>query len=362
MKIKTEALNKLVTAAVRAAGNNKLIPITQMVGIHLENGVLTISATDSFNYLYISEKVNNDEKINVCVSAELLSKLISKFTTEETTIELKENYLLVVGNGEYKLDLLLDDEGKAYSFPVKNLAEDAAKQDIDLVKFTNLKFYGEKSLAQTMEEPDLIAYFVNDKAGISTDRNIMTLFSENISNIALTLRNKFVELISYMEQKIELYTWTNPVTSELNICAKDSSVCIYSKVNGLVENYPYEAISGLIESAEFSITGKITIKDLANVLDRISLMVTPYDSNVIDLKLSDGKLFISSVKSTGVETIKVNEIQADAVWEGKIDIEMLKNQLSSFTANEVKIYLGNDTCIKLSEDKVTKLICLVESN
>ena len=196
MKIKLEELLRLNNVVYKGAGNNKLIPITQMIGIKLSDNKLTLASTDSFNYLYMTTKVEDtQESINVCVNADLFSKLVSKFTSEFVVLELKENYLLVKGNGEYKLDLLLDDEGKAYQFPVKSCPEDASKQELDLEKFVSMKNYGEKSLAQTMEEPDLIAYFINDKYAITTDRNIMTVINKDYTNIPLTLRSKFVELL-----------------------------------------------------------------------------------------------------------------------------------------------------------------------
>lgn len=358
MKIKTEELLRLVNITYKAAGNNKLIPITQMIGIKAKEGVLTLAATDSFNTLYINANIDTQESINVCVNADLISKLISKFTCEFTTLELKENYLLVVGNGEYKLDLLLDDEGKAFTFPNKELPKEVEEQEIENVKINAMKNYGEKSLAQTMEEPDLVAYFVNNEYAISTNRNIMTIINNQYSNIPLTLRSKFVELLIIMKDKINLSTWKNKTTGELNLYATDSEIKLFSKVNGNVEDYPYEAIKNLVDTSEFKVSAKINVKDLLAVLDRISLFVTPYDSNEISIHLANSKLYISSVKATGVEVVKLNDLNNEEAWSGKIDIEMLSSQLNSFVSEEINIYFGE--CIKLAENNVVKLICLCE--
>lgn len=359
MKIKTENFNKLIAAAYRAAGNNKLIPITQMIGIKLENNQLTLSATDSFNTLYIDSKVEaENESINICVNADLISKLVSKFTCEFTEVALKENYLLVIGNGEYKLDLLLDDEGKAFRFPLKEISPEAELQEIETSKILDMKNYGEKSLAQTADEPDLVAYFVNNEYAISTDRNIMTVINNQYTNMPLTLRSKFVELLTTMKEKIKLSIWKNKTTGEVNLYATDDEIKLFSKVNGLVEDYPYEAVKNLVDTSEFKINAKINVKNLLAILDRISLFVTPYDSNEISIHLANSKLYISSVKATGVEVIKLLNIDDNATWKGKIDIEMLASQLNTFTKDEIDIYFGE--CIKLTENNVIKLICLVE--
>lgn len=362
MKIKTNELITKVNNVYKAVGNNKIIPITQMIGIKLNNEVLTLCATDSFNYFYLSNKIESNEVIDVCVNADILSKLINKFTCEETELILENNYVLITGNGKYKLDILLDDNGEPFKFPTREINAKAENQDIDLVKFTNLKFYAEKSLAQTMEEPDLIAYYVNNEIGIATDKNIMTLVKENIIEKPLTLRPKFVELLTLMKEKIKFYHWVdeNSANGQIMLAASDEETTIYSKVNASPDDYPYEAIKDLIDNAEFTINAKVSIKELISVLDRINLMVTPYDSNTIDLKVSNNTLFISSIKCTGVEAIPLKEVSSDISWQGKIDIEMLRNQLNSFTKEVVDIYFGNDTCIKLVEGNTTKLICLVE--
>lgn len=359
MKVKTEELLRLLNIVGKGAGNNKLIPITQVIGIKLENSVLTLASTDSFNYLYTNTKLEEtQENINVCVNSDLLSKLVAKFTCESVILDLKDKYLLVKGNGEYKLDLLLDDEGKPYQFPVKTCPEESEKQELELDKFVAMKNYGEKSLAQTMEEPDLIAYFVNDKYAITTDRNIMTVIDKDFTKVPLTLRSKFVELLVLMKNKINLSTWTNKSTNELNLYVTDGEIQIFSKVNGNVSDYPYEAIKNLVDKSEFDLSGKINVKELLAILDRISLFVTPYDSNVIEINIEKGKLYISSIKYTGVEVINLESPSSDIHWKGRIDVEMLVGQLSSFTKEQVSIYFGQ--CIKLTEDNVVKLIALVE--
>ena len=361
MKIKTEVLNNLVNLAYKGAGNNKLIPITQMIGIKVNGSQLVLCATDSFNYLYVTQEVeDNQEEIDVCVNADILSKLVSKFTCEFTTLEMNNNYLAVTGNGNYKLDLLLDDEGNIYKFPVKSCPKNINPYKLKTSKFIKLKTYAEKSLAQTMEEPDLIAYYVNKETSISTDRNIMTVINEEFTETPLTLRSKFVDLVVEMKESVDLYTWVNDKTNEHNLFITDGTINIFSKVNGNINDYPYEAIKNLTETAEFGFNANINVKEFLDVLDRISLFVTQYDSNVINLELKEGKLYVSSIKSNGVEVVNLENPSNNIDWKGAIDIEFLKSQLASFTKEKISIYLGNDNCIKLTEDNVVKLICLVE--
>ena len=77
MKIKTELLKELVNKSINGAGNNKLIPITQLMGIKRADDTIQLTTTDATNYLYVYGTLDADveDSINVTVFAEQFSKV-----------------------------------------------------------------------------------------------------------------------------------------------------------------------------------------------------------------------------------------------------------------------------------------------
>ena len=353
MKIKTEELLRLTNIVSKASSNNKMIPMTQMIGIKLSEGRLVLSATDSTNYLYMGINIDSLEAFNVCVNCEQFTKLITKFDTEFTELTLEDKTLKVLGNGEYKLEVLLDDAGEIYTFPTKSINFQLGQTEIDVKKIIDVKKYGEKSLAQTFEEPSFVGYYVGEET-ISTDSFVMTILKDKILDEPLILRAKFIELLTYAKDKIFL-----TVDGE-KLFATDGEIELYSQTNCDVSDYPIQAIKSSVETTMFETKCSIKVNDLLKVLDRLSLFVTPYDENAISLDFVDNALFIKSKKKTGVEKITLHNIENFKSFSGSIDIEFLRAQLSTFETEEVDLYFGNDSFIKLVSSNITKLVCLID--
>ena len=89
-----------------------MIPITGLMSIELKDHKLTLTTTDAINYLFIVEDKVDGEDFCVVVQAETFAKLISRMTSETVSLELVGEELRVTGNGEYKIDLPLDEEGE----------------------------------------------------------------------------------------------------------------------------------------------------------------------------------------------------------------------------------------------------------
>ena len=60
LKIKTSELQEMVGKAAKCVSNNKLIPLTSLMSIKVEDNLLTLTTTDATNYFYVSkpEKVD----------------------------------------------------------------------------------------------------------------------------------------------------------------------------------------------------------------------------------------------------------------------------------------------------------------
>ena len=111
-KIKTETLKDLMAKAVKGAGNNKLIPITNLMELKMYEKTLQITTTDMVNFLYVKGELEEpvNKLFNIVIEAEKFAKLISKMTSQYTEISVLTNCVQVKGNGNYTIDIPLDDE------------------------------------------------------------------------------------------------------------------------------------------------------------------------------------------------------------------------------------------------------------
>lgn len=366
MIVKTSDLQKLVNLAINGCGQNSQIPLTQLFGIRTmkldSDTYLVIGATDTINYLYAKTKIESDEVVDVCINANIFTQLVNKFTTDTIKLTFFEKYVQLEANGEYKLEIALLENGEKLTFPRNANLEPAmaypTPHKIKTEKFRKLLKYGKDALATMENEVDLNGYYVNDDMLIATNRKIMVVLADTLG-INAVLRRKFVDLICESSDD-EIYFYE---LDERNFLVVDSVMNIYSTINSPLENYPSKQIEKVVNGSQFGLQVKVDIKSLLSILDRISLMVTKYDSDIIELSIADGVMLVSSVKSTGSETLPIalandEPFDPNYIWTGKINCEWLKTQLSTFNKDIIDLYIGNKICVKLVEDDVSKLICL----
>lgn len=354
MRIKKEVLKSLLEKVMIGVGNNKIIPITNALGIKKFDNHLTLCGTDGANYVYTTKELNFDgedanTEIDICVEASLFDRLISKITTDEIELELDKKTLKVTGNGNYTLPLMTNENGGLLSFPNKEVEDGATEEVIDAQKIRNLRLYNEKALSKNPENVALNGYYVNNEVAVSTDRLVMSEVKENYLNQPMVLRKSFVDLLTTLNGDIIISRWNN------NIYATNGETEIYSSENCEVDKFPIEKLQKAMSSFEFPYTATISLKDLSSALDRLSIFVT--EGSYLLLNVKNGYLYVEESSTKANELIKLEGVD-EAEWSGKIDITFLTEQTRSFKNDNANLSFGNERAIRFNENNVSKIICL----
>lgn len=355
--IKTAKLQEMVARVVKGASNNKLIPLTGLMAIELKNNVLTLQTTDATNYLYIKDNVEGDD-FYVVVPVEVFSKLIARFTCDVTKLEVTDNYLKVVGNGTYKIELPLDENGSFIKYP-NPVDFDYVVESNDYIKRTTIEtiLTTEKSaLAVTLENPCYTGYYAGDCV-VATDTYKIASLAVKLFKTSKLISPEMMNLLSVMTaDNIGVYEHDNKLLFYSPDCV------VYGTVMEGIEDYAIDAINTLVAS-EFSSMCRLSKTTLLQVLDRLSLFVEVYDKNGIYLTFTKDGLMITSKASSGTEIIPYIESKddfADYDYTCCIDITMLTSQIKSQIGDVVELYYGDDTAIKMIDGDCTQVIALLE--
>ena len=358
MKIKTGILQNMVAKAIKGSSDNKMIPITSLMGINYVDNKLKLLTTDGSNILTIIEKLELNSldgaaSFYTIVNAETFSKLVAKTTTEYITLTIRENYLEVQGNGTYKLEIPLDEDGKVINFPSSEVNE-SKLVELNVEELKNSLLKSKVSVAQTMEIPCLTGYYLSDKI-ITTNREMVSCINKKLLDEPLLISSEMAELLQLIEgEKIALKIEN---TKMLFI---NENVEIYGKQLEGIEMYPVKALDGLMDlSYENEI--KVNKTELLNVLERMELFVTPYDKNGIKLAFAKDGLLVTSQKSNAQELIDA-KCEVEEEFNCLIDIEMLKSQIQVNSSEEILIYYGQEKSIKLVDNDTIIIICLLDEN
>lgn len=358
LTVKTEKLKDMVSRAVKGVGNNKLIPLTSLIAIEVKDNRLTLITTDATNYLYVSEDNVVADDFYVVIDANTFSKLVSKMTCENVTLEIKSDvqFLEVKGNGNYRIELPLDEDGRPikYPDPVANLDLSAATQKT--INKTTVQVILETikpALATTLEDPCYTGYYIGNQV-VATDTFKIASMDINLLDNNRLVSPEFMDLLSVVNgEKISvMYTDTNIVCST-NDCT------VYGKFMEGIEDYSIDAITGLVDT-EFDSFCSVPKSALLQLLDRLSLFVGTYDKNAVYLTFTQNGLQISSKAANGVELINYVASENFRDFTCAIDIQMLTQEVKAIQNDVIEIYYGEDNAIKMTDGNITIIVALME--
>ena len=358
MKVQTELLKDLVAKAVKGAGNNKLIPITSMLALSIEDQKICLQSTDGTNFLYVQKHIDSTDELYAVVNADLFSKLIGKLTTEYVELSLLKDMpvLNVVGNGRYSIELPLDENGSPIVFPdpVERLRE-TAPDETGSVKnsvIRNMIDAVKPSLATTYENPCYTGYYAEELI-LATDSYKIAQLREKFFDSPVLLSAEVVDLLGIMTEDIKIGRFGTVYVYKTN------DIIVYAPELDGKEDFAVDAILGLLDS-EFASACSVRRSEFLAVLDRLSLFISPYDKNAVTLAFTADGLQISSKQSNGVEVLEYTDSDEHEEYTCMVDIEMLAQEAKAVQSDTLTIEYGEANAIKFVDDKLTIVIALLE--
>lgn len=358
LTLKTEKLKEMVSRAVKGVGNNKLIPLTSLMAIEVKDNKLTLITTDATNYLYITEDKVVADDFYIVVDATTFSKLVSKMTCENITLEVKTGVLNVKGNGNYKIELPLDENGEPikYPDPVDRLDLSSATQKT--INRTTVQVILETikpALAVTLENPCYTGYYIGDSV-VATDTYKIASMDVNLLGANKLVSPEFMDLLAVMtnEKITVMYTDTDIVCST-------PDCTVYGKFMDGIEDYAIDAIMDLVNT-EIDSFCSVPKNALLQLLDRLSLFVGPYDKNAIHLTFTQNGLQVSSKATNGIEIIDYIASDNFKDFTCAIDIQMLTQEVKAISNDVIELYYGEDNAIKMTDGNITIIVALLEDD
>lgn len=358
LKIKAEKLKEMVGRVVKGASNNKLIPITSLMAVELKDNILTLITTDATNYLYIRETKVEGDDFYVVVPVEIFAKLISKLTCETVTLTLAEkmNVLEVKGNGNYSIELPMDEDGGMIKYPDPFDAFELGDKDVKEIHASTIASILNSikpALATTVEMPCYTGYYVSDKV-VGTDTYVIASMDVNVSDEPMLISQEMMNLLGVMtSEKIQMC-----VDDKVVVLTSPDCVIYGTQMEG-IDEYSIDAISALVDS-DFKSSCKVSKSALLQVLDRLALFVGAYDKNGITLTFTKEGLQISSKSSSGIEMIDYMESKKFKSFTCMIDIMSFATQVKAQSSDAVTIHYGEDNAIKMTDGNLTQIVSLMQ--
>ena len=354
LQIKAEKFKEMVSRALKGASCNKLIPLTGLMAIELKDNTLTLITTDATNYLYVKDGNVEGDDFYVVVPVDVFSKLISRLTCENVSLEVVDNSLKVSGNGNYVIELFMDENGNMIKFPspVAKLKDVQEKGVINSSTVSTILNTLKPSLSTTLEIPCYTGYYFGDKI-VATNTEKVSVLNSRLFNTDYLISPEMMDLLAVMtEEKI------NVDQCENNLIFSTKDCIVYGPVMEGIEDFSIDAILEILES-QYPSQCKLPKNTFLQLLDRLSLFVTSYDNHAITLTFTKEGLMIQSKASTGAEIIPYMASENFADFSCAIDITYLQSQVKAQTCEALSLSYGREDMIKFEDENIISLVSLL---
>lgn len=353
MKVATSRLKDATSKVIKGASFNNLIPLTSMLGIKLSGGELRLLTTDMSNTIAVTvDKVAGDD-MDITIDADKFSKLIAKITSNEISLEVKDDVLNIKANGTYKLPLIADEEGLV-SFPDIQMIE-GEESEVLLSSILSVYNINRQALAQTMERPELVGYYVGEDMVVSTDSDVITFNKiRMLDGEPILLPSPVEDLLTLFDDEKISY-----IRNGNDLLFKTDNIMVSGTTLEGLDDYPIEPISEYLEEA-FPSNCKVPKSVLLDILDRLSLFIEPYDKNGAYFTFGRKGITISSKKDSSTETVNYIESKDYSSFVCCVDIPLFRQQLDANPEDTIRLYYGNENALKIENGNIVQIVALLE--
>ena len=365
--IKKEILLDALVKVSKAISTKNLIPVLAGIKFELKKKKLTLTASDNDITIQTTiESLNDDDfrienEGSIIIQGKYILDIVRKLPDEYINVEVIDELkiLIYTDNSEFNLNGISESE-----YPNIGLEESKKKIDIKAGLFKNIVYQTAFATSNEESKPVLTGINFNIVGDIlecnSTDsyrlaRKVVTLEkeSEESYNIVIPSHNilEFTKILGDDEEIVELHVFSN------KILFKNGNLKFESRlINGTYPN-----TSNLLPDDSFLVV-KTNLNDFYNVIDRVSILTSDKEKNIVTLETNGNTLIL---KSSSVEIGRVEEkmsISKSSNDDIKISFsaKYMMEALKSFSTETVDLHFVGEIkpiLIKSEEDEtLTQLV------
>lgn len=365
--IKKELLLDALSKVSKAISTKNLIPVLAGVKFELKKKKLVLTASDNDITIQTTIEATNDEDFkienegSIIIQGKYILDIVRKLPEEFINIEVIDDLkiLIYTDNSEFNLNGISESE-----YP--NIGLEESKKKIDVTAGTLKSIVYQTAFASSNEEskPVLTGINFNIVGDIlecnSTDsyrlaRKVIHLdkSSEENYNIVIPSHNllEFTKILGSDEEIVELHVFSNKILFKTGNLKFESRL-----INGTYPN-----TSNLLPEDSMMVIST-NLNDLYNVIDRVSILTSDKEKNIVTLETNGNALIL---KSSSAEIGRVEEkmaIQKNNSEDIKISFsaKYMMEALKSFSTEMIDLHFVGEIkpiLIKSSEDdSLTQLV------
>lgn len=361
VSLQTEVLKDLV-ARISKVSTSSGTTLDGLVELEVVDNIFHITVIDSLNTLTLGISNVDCENFHAVTNTKLFSSLISRLTSDRVSISRDGNNLIVEGNGNYKLDCIVENDGSEIIFPkTLNFDFSAPSSHINRNQIKSILSQNKACKGKTRDNNQFYYYYADNEKVYTY--NVDTACANPISfvNDRIFLCPEFVECL--------------PSVADLNganIYLNGDAIIATSEwgtLSSVVDNsFPIESMNVPTLDTLFAKTFKnvadINKTQLLTAIDRISLFSVEFGGNNLAIRFNKDGITLKSAKNGSEEFIPfASSIETEDDFTREMDGNILKTIISSCSSELIKLCFDTDFAfILVAGDNIKQMIGYYEDD
>ena len=363
-----EAANKILLAANldTNAANLELVA---------RNSSLYLNVTNKEYYVAVKFPLETEETFRAVVDASLFLSLVSGFTTDTFSLDIKDN-TVVLGSGKskYKVAMIYENED-LMALPVIAIQNKTVEMSIPNDILMSILNVNSKELLKTkyLDVSELNKLYYIDETGCFTFTNGSCLNSFTLEKpVKLLLNDRIVRLFNLFKDDVKFSLGQDPlangsiqtkmvletpdtylaavITCDDALIAKVQHPCEATK-RYLSENYDHKLVLSTTDLAGAINRLMAFTKNSKATSEKVNMAYLP-----TAMKIENGELVIKD-KFDNYETVSIaNESYSTGDYEMFVNLYDIKLVLDSCKADHITLNCGNHRSIVITRGTVANLI------
>lgn len=234
--LKIEDIQQICKGIADAVDSSQLSVLTEALELKVQDQVLYLAVTNREYYVRVRLNVQKGNVFHATVNASLFLKLISQITTETIELDVQDNYLVIKGNGVYKLPLIYDGDQPLSlpAIPVNNAtAHFYIKRDI----LTSILTFNSKELQKGfITHPVQKLYYMDEKGAITFTSGACVNSFTLEQPVKILLDSKLVKLFKLFKEENVLFTLGHEAASNDQIQSRVSFATPTVEINAILNS------------------------------------------------------------------------------------------------------------------------------
>ena len=363
MIIRNEDLHEACYTISGALDSSELSVITETLELKTEENILYMNVTNREYYVSVKIDIDENEPFHATVNAGLFLKLISQITTDTIEFIIKDKYLFIKGNGNYKIPLIFDDT-ELLELPIIELNNITTTFDIDSSILKSILQYNSKELIKAVgSKPVQKLYYIDNHGCITFVQGACVNSFEVDVPFSILIGGRVVKLfklfgsepvhveISHEELNADICLTKMRLTGN-NVCI----TTILTSDDSLIKTVPVNAIRGRAND-EYKYSVNIDRIKLTEAISRLTLFndkneLKPYSK----FEFGFDKVTIYDTSGENKEEIYYTNTTISEPYDMILDMNNLKLTLDGCVEQYVTFNFGNKTAAVLARGNIRTVI------